>query len=177
MQIIGQKEFVAATLDLGKEAFIVQIIHLETTMSIYRAWKALITSLLAKKVNIPVEYLDFTDMFLKKLATKISKRSDTNKHLINLEINKQLPYRPTYSLEPVKLEILKTYIKINLANCFIRPFKFLAGSLILFVKKPNSSLRLCINYQDLNNLTIKNWYLLLLIGELLGWLDHAKQFI
>ena len=77
----------------------------------------------------------------------------------------------------MELETLKTYIETNLANGFIQPLKSPAGALILFVRKPNGSLRLCINYRDLNNLTIKNRYPLPLIGESLDWLGQAKRFI
>ena len=76
----------------------------------------------------------------------------------------------------MKLETLKTYIKTHLKIGFIRPSKSPAGALILFNKKPDGSLCLCVDYQGLNNLTIKNRYLLPLIGELLDRLDRAKRF-
>ena len=60
----------------------------------------------------------------------------------------------------MKLEILKAYIKNNLINGFIRFFNFPAKALIFFNKKPDGNLRLYVDYQGLNNLTIKNWYLL-----------------
>ena len=47
------------------------------------------------------------------------------------------PFELIYRLKLVKLETLKAYIKINLANGFIQPFKFLAGAFILFDRKPN----------------------------------------
>ena len=47
--------------------------------------------------------------------------------------NKQLSYRQIYSLELIELEILKTYIKVNLVNGLIRPFKPATNNLILFV--------------------------------------------
>ena len=65
-------------------------------------------------------------------------------------------YGPIYSLGPVKLEILKAYIKNNLANKFIKPSKFFVEVFIFFDKNPNGSLRLYIDYWSLNNLTIKN---------------------
>ena len=68
----------------------------------------------------------------------------------------QLPYGPIYNLGPVELETLKTYIKTNLANGFIRSSKFPAGAPIFFDKKPDCSFQLCVNYQGLNKLTIKN---------------------
>ena len=51
-----------------------------------------------------------------------------------------------YSLSPLELEILKAYIENNLTNNFIKPSKSPAGAFILFNKKPNSSLRLCVDY-------------------------------
>ena len=121
--------------------------------------------LLAKKVTLPNEYLDFADIFLKKSANVLPDQTGANKHTIELEKGKQPPYRPIYSLEPVEFKTLKTYIKTNLANGFIRVLKSPAGAPILFVRKPNSSFRLYVNYQGLNNLTIKNCYPLPLIGK------------
>ena len=76
----------------------------------------------------------------------------------------------------MELETLKAYIETNLANEFIRPSKSPAGAPILFDQKSDGSLRLYVDYQGLNNLTIKNRYPLPLIGELLDRLERAKQF-
>ncbi len=76
----------------------------------------------------------------------------------------------------MELETLKAYIKNNLASKFIRLFKSSAGAPILFDKKSDGSLRLCVDYQGLNNLTLKNQYPLLLVGESLDWLDWAQHF-
>ena len=84
-------------------------------------------------------------------------------------------YEPIYSPGAVELETLKAYIGTNLDNRFIRPSNSPAGAPILFDRKSNGSLWLCVDYQGLNNLTIKNWYLLPLIGELLDRLGRAKQ--
>ena len=76
----------------------------------------------------------------------------------------------------MELEILKTYIKTHLKTGFIRPFKSPASTPILFNKKLDGSFCLCVNYRDLNNLTIKNQYLLPLINESLDQLGYAKRF-
>ena len=76
----------------------------------------------------------------------------------------------------MELETLKTYIETNLANDLIRSFKLPASAPILFDRKLDGSFWLCINYQGLNNPTIKNRYLLLLIGELLDRLRRVKRF-
>ena len=65
----------------------------------------------------------------------------------------------------MELETLKTYIKTNLANGFIRPSKSPTRAPIFFNWKPDESFCLCVDYWGLNNITIKNQYLLPLIGE------------
>ena len=99
-----------------------------------------------------------------------------NEHTIKLEEGKQPLFGSIYSLGPVELETLKTYIKTNLANGFIWPSKSPTGAPILFDSKPNGSLRLCVDYWGLNNLTIKNRYPLPLIGQSLDQLGRAKEF-
>ena len=99
-----------------------------------------------------------------------------NKHTIELEEGKQPLFEPIYSLGPVELETLKTYIKTNLANSFIRSSKSSAGASILVDRKPDGSLCFCVDYRGLNNITIKNRYPLSLIGELLDRLGRARRF-
>ena len=65
----------------------------------------------------------------------------------------------------MKLETLKIYIKIYLKNGFIQPYRSFISTSILFDKKLDNSFRLYVNYQGLNNLTIKNQYLFSFIGE------------
>ena len=45
----------------------------------------------------------------------------------------------------MEFETLKTYIETSLSNGFIRALKSPAGPPILFIRKPNGSLRLCVN--------------------------------
>lgn len=135
VQIIDQKEFAAAILDPSKKSFIVYIVFLSlgSKISIHPTQKAQIAFLLAEKIIVSDKYLDFANVFSKKIIIEFLKYSAINKYLIDLELGKQPPYSPIYSLEPVELEILKTFIKINLVNSFIQPFKSLAKTLILFV--------------------------------------------
>ncbi len=111
-----------------------------------------------------------------ELTIELFENIKINEHVIELIDGKQPPYRPIYTLSPVELETLKAYIKTHLRTEFIRPFKFPAGAPILFDKKPDGSLYLCVDYQGLNNLIIKNWYPFLLIGKTLDYLGWAKQF-
>ena len=104
------------------------------------------TLLLAKKVSVLAKYLDFTDVFLKKSANIFLKQNRANKYMIRLEKDKQPSYGLIYSLKPVEFETLKTYIKINLANGFIQASKLPVAASILFVRKPNNSFWLYVNY-------------------------------
>ena len=126
--------------------------------------------------KVLAEYSDFADVFSPDLASELPEHTGINNHAIELVDGQQPPYRPIYSLRPVKLETLKAYIETNLTNGFIRPSKSPAGAPILFDRKSDGSLRLCVDYRDLNNLTIKNQYPLPLIGESLNKLGRAKQF-
>ena len=65
---------------------------------------------------------------------------------------------------------------MNLLNNFIKSFKLSARALILFIKKKDDTLRLCVNYKDLNLIIIKNCYLLSLIDESLNYLEQVKIF-
>ena len=107
---------------------------------------------------------------------ELPKNTGIKKHAIELQDGKQPPYEPIYSLGPVKLKILKTYIKTYLKTGFIWPFKSPAGAFILFDKKPDRSFHLCVHYRGLDNLMIKNRYLLPLINKALDWLGRVKQF-
>jgi hypothetical protein len=64
----------------------------------------------------------------------------------------------------------------NLAKGFIEPSQAPFAAPVLFVKKPNGSLRFCIDFRTLNTLTHKDRYLLLLIDETLARISNTKVF-
>ena len=119
---------------------------LNLTPGIYSDRVAQIASLLAEKVRILDEYSDFADVFLGAKVLVLLERNKVNEHIINLENGKQPPYGSIYSLGPVELETLKTWIETHMKTGFIRPSKFPADALIFFDKKPDDSLRLCVDY-------------------------------
>ena len=59
---------------------------------------------------------------------------------------------------------------------FIRPSSSPWGAPILFVKKKDSSFRMCIDYRELNKLTVKNHYPLPRIDDLFDQLQGATCF-
>ena len=137
-------------------------------MRIYLACKSQITFFITKKLIVLARYTDFDNIFLNKGPKVLPKQIGIYEHIIKLVKDKQPSYGPITSLVLVKLMILKTYIKNNLANRFFWPLKSPVDTLIFFFHKPNSSLHLYVNYQKLNNIIIKNLYLLPLIDKFLN---------
>ena len=75
-----------------------------------------------------------------------------------------------------ELKVLKKYLEKNLSKGFIRASSSPAASPVLFACKPEGSLRFCVNYRQLNAITIKNQYLLLLIKKTLERICKAKIY-
>jgi len=73
-------------------------------------------------------------------------------------------------------EALQTYLRENLPTGKVRRSRSAAGAPILFVKKKDGSLRLCVDYRALNRLTIPNKYPLPLISNLLDKTRRGKWF-
>ena len=89
---------------------------------------------------------------------------------------KQAPYYKNRLLLPTKLSYVKKWINEMLDKGFIRELTLLATIPFLLTIKPSSGVRICYNYSGLNTVTIKNWYPLLLIREILNALYSAKYF-
>ncbi|XP_050217605.1 uncharacterized protein LOC126668454 [Mercurialis annua] len=83
---------------------------------------------------------------------------------------------PPYRMAPAELKELKNQLE-ELLNCgFIRSSVSPWGAPVLFVKKKDGSFRLCIDYRQLNKVTIKNKYPLPRIDDLFDQLQGAKYF-
>ena len=145
---IIDKELAAAALNEDDETFVVHVavIMRSTKMTVHPSCEAQIASLNVEEVTVPPEYSDYVDVFSKDSVAEPPENTGINDYAIDQEKGKQLSYGPIYSLGPVELETLKTYIETNLASGFIRPSKSPTGAPILFVQKPDESLRLCVNY-------------------------------
>ncbi|CAA0826122.1 Uncharacterized mitochondrial protein AtMg00860, partial [Striga hermonthica] len=81
-----------------------------------------------------------------------------------------------YRMAPKELQELKAQIQELLRLGFIRPSVSPWGAPVLFVKKKDRSMRMCIDYRDLNRLTIKNKYPLPRIDDLFDQLRGACVF-
>ncbi len=105
--------------------------------------------------EISSQYIAFQDIFCEIKAHKFSKHY-FHDHVIEILSNRDSFFDFIYNLSTTKLKILKNYIDEYMKKSFIFEFVLFAKVLILFVKKRNDKLRLCVNYKDLNEIIIKN---------------------
>ncbi|XP_070036948.1 uncharacterized protein [Nicotiana tomentosiformis] len=73
---------------------------------------------------------------------------------------------PPYKMAPAELKEIKEKLKYLLEKGFIRPSVLPWGASVLFLRKKDGSLRMCIDYRQLNKVTIKNKYQLPRIDDL-----------
>ena len=123
--------------------------------------------------NIPI-VREFTDMFPNELPGLPPDREVE----VSIDV---LPgatpvAQPPYRMAPAELAELKIQLQEILDKGFIRPSNFPWGAPVLFMKKKDGTLRLCIDYRQLNKVTVKNKYPLLRIDDLFDYstsLDHG----
>ena len=89
---------------------------------------------------------------------------------------KKPPFGRMYSMSDAELKEVRKWIDENLSKSFIRASSSSAASPILFVKKKDGSLRLCVDYRALNDITVKDRHPLPRIEETLNQIRGAKFF-
>jgi len=81
-----------------------------------------------------------------------------------------------YSLSQTELGVLRTFIDEHLSYSFIRQSTSAHGAPVLFVRKKDGSLHLCVDYRGLNKISKKDCYPLPLISDLLDSPSKAKIY-
>src|SRR5258708_4812449 len=81
-----------------------------------------------------------------------------------------------FPLSPTEQKELDTFLRENLANGRIRLSKSLIGAPVFFIKKKEGSLHLVQDYQKLNEIMVKNSYLLPLVSNMLTRLHDVEWF-
>jgi len=95
---------------------------------------------------------------------------------IELESGTRPPAMGPYRMAPPELEELRKQLNELLDTGYIRPSKAPYDAPVLFQKKYDGSLRLCIDYRALNKITVKNKYPIPLIADLFDRLGQARYF-
>ncbi|KAL0561592.1 hypothetical protein IC582_002026 [Cucumis melo] len=117
---------------------------------------------------------DYPDVFLEELPGLPPHREV--EFAIELEPGTVPISRAPYRMAPAELKELKVQLQELLDKRFIRPSVSPWGAPVLFVKKKDGSMRLCIDYRELNKVTVKNRYPLPRIDDLFNQLQGATVF-
>ena len=117
---------------------------------------------------------EFPDVFPEELASIPLKRE------VDLSIEIMPGTAPVsrapYRMAPAELKELKVQLQDLLDKGFVRPSVSPWGAHVLFVKKKDGTLRMCIDYRQINNVTVKNKYPLPRIEDLFDQLKGAGIF-
>ncbi|QRW20379.1 Retrotransposable element Tf2 protein [Rhizoctonia solani] len=125
--------------------------------------------------EIPTPYQEFSKVFSEEESSKLPPHQPYD-IAIELLPDAKPQHGPIYSLGPREDAELKETIEKQLKAGLIQPSKSPMASPILFVKKKNGKLRMCVDYRRLNSMTKKNVYPLPLPQNLIEKLQGAKIF-
>lgn len=125
--------------------------------------------------DLPKAYRGYEDVFSKRESNKLPPHRSYD-HNIELEAPLPSQFSPLYRQSTQELEATKEYIVENLQKGFIAPSTSGFASPVLFVKKPNGSLRFCVDYRKLNHITKKDPYPLPRMDELFTRMSDAVIF-
>ncbi|KAL3688559.1 hypothetical protein R1sor_014868 [Riccia sorocarpa] len=118
---------------------------------------------------------EFADVLTNELPTELPPRRGVD-HKIEVVPGSEPPSKAPYRLNQVYLLELKKQLSELLARGYIRVSKSPYGAPVLFAKKKEGAMRLCVDYRALNKVTVKNRYPLPRIDDLFDRLAGAKYF-
>ena len=184
VNVIESKTIIENLVDEKEQTYLIIIKSYNNDLSdVYTTRKTLINNIITKNKNDEIAKILKCLKYYEQLNIENKVKTfeffnyDFNNHVIDLIDEVKLLYNFIYSLFENELKVLKIYIDKHFANDFIKYSQLLTETLILFVQKKNNFFKLCVNYRDLNNFTIKNQYLLSFINESLNRFNDVKRFI
>ncbi len=133
-------------------------------------------ALQAKESKILFVIQDLKKVFSEILSDSLNMH-DQMKHFIDLMKNKMSCIKSIYKMTWDEFAVIQNYLDSTLKKKWIHSLSSSAEASVLFVKKLNESLHLCMNYYDLNEITVKNNYSLFLLSETLNCFAYARHFI
>jgi hypothetical protein len=127
--------------------------------------------------KLPRQYSRFRDDFSKAASDVLPPHREYDLR-IDLEKGTEhsLGFSPLYHYSAEELRTCKQYLVENLSKGFIIQSQSPFAAPILFARKADGSLRFCVDYRKLNDLTRKDRYPLPLLDETLARISKAKVF-
>ena len=116
--------------------------------------------------QIPAAYKEYESLFREGPENEELPKHQPWDHEIPLVPGKTPMFGPLYQASGKELAAIKEFIDESLAKGSIRPSTSPASSPVLTVPKSNGKLRVCIDFRQLNDITVKDRYPLPLINEL-----------
>ena len=130
-------------------------------------------------VEVPDEVVsvlgEFADMMPDALPKELPPRRAID-HKIELKSGARPPTKAPYKISPSKLVELRKQLNELFDVGFVQPSKAPYGAPILFQRKQDGSMRMCVNYWALNKMTIKNKYPISNAADLFDKLSKVIYF-
>jgi len=120
-------------------------------------------------------YAKYKNIFFKVEVRHLSAH-EKHDHVIDIN-DENFLYESLYNLSNKKLQVLWSYLNNILVKNWIQHSVNSVEASVLFILKKDDDLQLCVDYCELNKMTVKNHHFLLLISEILNQLSDIKIFI
>lgn len=118
---------------------------------------------------------EFSDVFVDELPPGLPPDREVPE-TIPLEAGARPQFRHAFRASPREKEEMQKQITEGIESGRIQPSRSPWGSPVLFVKKPDGSLRMCVDYRAVNKLTVRNRFPIPRIDDLLDSLNGARFF-
>ncbi|GJS15418.1 putative reverse transcriptase domain-containing protein [Tanacetum coccineum] len=127
--------------------------------------------------HIPIKLSSFDVVIGMDWLSKYHARIICDEKVVHIPINGAAPVaQAPYRLAPSEIQELSDQLQELADQGFIRPSTSPWGDHVLFVKKKDGSFRMCIDYRELNKLTVKNRYPLPRIDDLFDQLQGSSVY-
>ena len=127
-------------------------------------------------LNVASEYPRYMRLFSKELANKLPPHRKWDHEILLKDPNAKIPNGIIYKTTLEEEEALRRYLHEMVSCGKVRRSRSATAAPVLFVKKKNGELRLCVDYRAINKLTSPNRYRLPRIDELQEKVKDAKWF-
>lgn len=125
--------------------------------------------------HIPPEYHEKIKLFSRNSANKLAERSPHD-HEIRIKPGAKLPNAKLRPLSPQQLEAIRDHIEEMEQKGFIEKANSPVRSNLLITQKPGGGIRICVDYRELNEATIKDRYPIPFFRETISRICKANYF-